>query len=226
MCHRFLLTTDLSELSHRFQIGQVMFPYQPRFRNVPTQPVSVIIAEREGRKLEEHRWGLVPFWAKDAVNADSAVIHEKPAYRKMFSNQRCVIPGNGFYVWKRKGKARQPVRIEMNDKRAFGMAGLYEVWKDARGGEYRTCTVITSVSNRLVYEYDERMPAILNERDIDAWLDPAMNGEPDYLQSLLKPYAPDDMQAYLEPTRSLPGDEGAEELLEEPPAKYAMMIKK
>lgn len=226
MCNRFSLTTELSELSRHFQIGHVMFPYKPRFHNTPTQPISVILAERERRKLEEHRWGLVPFWAKDAVNADSALIHEKPAYRKMFSKQRCVIPSNGFYVWKWKGKVKQPVRIEMNDKHAFGMAGLYEIWKDAKGGEYRTCTVITTVSNRLVYEYDERMPVILNERDIDAWLDPGMNGDMDYLQSLLKPYAPDRMQAYLESTRSLLIKEGAEELIEEPPAKYAMMIKK
>ncbi|MBP1155684.1 MULTISPECIES: SOS response-associated peptidase [unclassified Paenibacillus] len=226
MCDRFSLTTELHVLSHHFQIGEVHFAYKARSHIVPTQQVSVIIPAKEHRRLEEHRWGLVPFWAKDAVNADSAIIHEKPAYRKMFSKQRCVIPCNGFYVWESKGKNKKPIRIEMKDKRVFGMAGLYEIWKDARGREYRTCTVMTTVSNRLIYEYDERMPVILNERDIDAWLDPQMNGEPDFLQSLLKPYAPDRMKAYSELPRSrvIVGKE-EELLIEEPPAKYAMIKK-
>lgn len=225
MCDRFSLTAELPALSQHFQIGQVDFTYKARSHIIPTQQVSVIIAEKEHRKLEEHRWGLVPFWAKDAVHADSAVIHEKPAYRKMFSKHRCVIPCSEFYVWESKGKNKQSIRIQLKDKRMFGMAGLYEIWKDARGGEYRTCTVMTTVSNRLIYEYDERMPAILNERDIDAWLDPKMNEEPDFLQSLLKPYAPDRMRAYPELSRNRVPREKEEELIEEPPAKYVLLKK-
>jgi len=51
------------------------------------------------------RWGLIPFWAKDAsggsrmINARSETAAEKPAFRKSFEQRRCIIPADGFYEW-------------------------------------------------------------------------------------------------------------------------------
>ncbi|XOK64383.1 SOS response-associated peptidase [Paenibacillus elgii] len=224
MCERFSLTAELPELSERYRIGQVTYAYKPRYNIAPTQQVAVIVRGAESRMLEEHRWGLVPFWGKDAVNADSAAVHEKPAYRKLFGKQRCIIPSNGFYVWKTEGKTRRPIRIVMKDRGVFAIAGLYEVWKDSRGGETRTCTVMTTRSNRLVFDYDERMPVILDERDVETWLDPTMNGEPDRLQSLLRPYAPERMYAYPVSRRVADPLVESEECVEEAaPPKYALL---
>jgi putative SOS response-associated peptidase YedK len=52
---------------------------QQRYNAAPTQDLPVVIRDRETgeRRLEALRWGLIPFWAKDAkigfstINADN-----------------------------------------------------------------------------------------------------------------------------------------------------------
>ncbi|MGF7032370.1 putative SOS response-associated peptidase YedK [Paenibacillus mucilaginosus] len=223
MCERFSLSSPLQEVSERFGIRQVRFAYTPRFNIAPTQPVSVIVPHKGERMLEEHRWGLVPFWGKDAVNADSSAVHEKPAYRKLFAQQRCIIPSNGFYVWKTVKKKREPLRVVLKEGGLFGMAGLYEIWKDTRGKEYRTCTVMMTRANRLVFEYDERMPVILDDAAMDDWLDPLRNGQTDFLQSLLQPYAPERMRAYAVSPEVAGREELGAEDVEPVPGRMAWM---
>lgn len=197
MCKRISLTTDLSSLSSQFRIGEVTFAYTPQETIEPTQSMPVVTYKEGERQLEEFRWGLVPFWAKDAVHADSQLVHEKPAYRRMFAKQRCVIPCTGYDLIKKEGKKQVPMRVTLKDTGSFGVAGLYEIWKDTRGGEYRTCTVMTTRPNRLLYEYEEYMPVILNRDEMDEWLDDSRSN-PEYLHHLLKPYDPDAMElSYL-----------------------------
>ncbi len=45
-----------------------------------------------------------------------------------------------------------------------------------------------------------RMPVILRARDYAAWLDPAMT-DPENAQALLRPYSPDEMEAFAVSTR-------------------------
>lgn len=193
MCNRISLTTELSKLTDQFRIDPIDFTYEPRDAFEPTQALPVIIRHNEHNRLEEFRWGLVPFWAKDAVLADSQLVHEKPAYRKMFAKQRCIIPCNGYELVKKRGKKSVRLRVSLKDEDTFGVAGLYEIWKDTRGAEYRTCTVMTTRPNRLVYEHEDYMPVILNQEETALWLDDKQ-GNPDALQRLLKPYDPNAME--------------------------------
>lgn len=193
MCKRISITTELSSLSSQFRIQEVGFSYTPCATVEPTQELPVVVRHHQERRLEQFRWGLVPFWAKDAVYADSDLVHEKPAYRRMFAKRRCIIPCNGYEVVKREGKKQTPLRVALKEQGTFGIAGLYEIWLDSRGGEYRTCTVMTTRPNRLVHEYEEYMPVILGQDEMEEWLDDSRR-DPDYLQDLLKPYDPDQME--------------------------------
>ncbi|TVY07268.1 SOS response-associated peptidase [Paenibacillus cremeus] len=225
MCDRYSLSVELSELTDYFQIASVRSAYQPRYNIAPTQSVAAIVNVEGERRLESFRWGLMPFWAKDAVNADSESVMEKRAYRRMFSKQRCIIPCNGFYMWRHEGKVSQPVRIVLKDQGVFGMAGLYDIWQTPSGNEIRTCTLMTTRSNRLIYDYAPAMPAILREEEMASWLDPARNKEPDYLQTLLKPYHPERMRAYPVTPRLSDLSLESEECFDEAslPAKYALL---
>ena len=54
----------------------------------------------------------------------------------------------------------------MKDGVAFGIAGLWENWKDPVSGEWiRTFAVITTDANELVADIHDRMPAILAPGD-------------------------------------------------------------
>ena len=171
--------------------------FEPRFNVAPTQPIAVVRL-RPGstppqRELTPLRWGLIPGWAKDPsignrlINARSETAAAKPAFRAAFRRRRCLIPADGFYEWKRQGKAKQPWFIQMADEHLFGMAGLWETWEGPDNSLIESCTILTTEPNALMEPIHDRMPVILPREAYDKWL----GSEPDSsesLQRLLVPY--------------------------------------
>src|ERR1700733_6590865 len=127
----------------------------PRYNIAPTQPVPIIRQHpREPyRELSVVRWGLVPSWAKDLsgsaqmINARSETAATKPAFRDALASRRCLVPADGFYEWKRTGKAKQPYCFEVNDGQAFAFAGIWERWKDPSGQWIKSCSILTTTPN-------------------------------------------------------------------------------
>jgi putative SOS response-associated peptidase YedK len=58
------------------------------------------------------------------INARSETAATKPAFRESLKSRRCLIPADGFYEWKRDGKAKQPYCFEVNNGRFFAFAGI------------------------------------------------------------------------------------------------------
>jgi putative SOS response-associated peptidase YedK len=80
---------------------------------------------------------------------------------------------DGFFEWKAiKGqKAKQPYAISNEGRRPFGLAGIWENWKEPDSGEWiRTFAVITTNSNELVADIHDRMPVILAPSGYERWL--------------------------------------------------------
>ena len=147
----------------------------------------------EGRELALLRWGLVPSWAKDPsignrmINARAETVATKPSYRAAFKRRRCLVPADGYYEWKKTGKAKQPYLIRLQDERPFAMAGLWESWQDAGGAALQTFTIITTEANEATCDIHNRMPVILSPGDYPLWLDPEFE-RAEQLQELLQPY--------------------------------------
>ncbi|KIL39107.1 hypothetical protein SD70_21980 [Gordoniibacillus kamchatkensis] len=198
MCERFSLTTDMPELVREFRIDKTLVFYKPRYNVSPTQSIPAIVASGKERWLDEFRWGLVPFWGKDAVNSDSLTADEKRALKRIYTKNRCIIPCDGFYAWRTSedGRRRQPMRVVTTNRRVFGMAGIFEVWRAPQGDyELRTCTLLTTAPNRLVSPMSDRMPVILDQDGIDQWLDPSLTDK-NRLRFLLRPAPAETMRAY------------------------------
>jgi putative SOS response-associated peptidase YedK len=103
------------------------------------------------------------------INAKCETVATLPTFRDAYRLRRCILPVDGFYEWKAiKGqRAKQPYAIAMKDGSPFGIAGLWENWKDPASGEWiRTFAVITTDANELVAEIHDRMPTILAPRAI------------------------------------------------------------
>ncbi len=191
MCSRYFLDADGNVIAYTFQV-----PAEPRIvrrANIaPTQEAPVIRVAREGagREVAMLRWGLVPFWAKDRsiahklINARSESAMEKPAFREAFRARRCAIPASGFYEWTGAPKYRVPHAITVEGRPIVAFAGLWERWKDAAGEKVETYTILTTAANAFVSPMHDRMPAILEERDIEAWL----TAPPAEAARLLRPY--------------------------------------
>jgi putative SOS response-associated peptidase YedK len=80
---------------------------------------------------------------------------------------------DGFLEWRaiKGARAKQPYAIAMKDGSPFGLAGLWENWKNLKTGEWeRTFAIITVPSNELVAQIHDRMPAILKPASYARWL--------------------------------------------------------
>ena len=94
-------------------------------------------------------------------------------------------------------QAKQPYAIAMKDGSPFGLAGLWENWKNPKTGEWeRTFAIITVPSNELVREIHNRMPAILEPKSYERWL--GLENDP---HDLLITYPPEPMTMWPVSTR-------------------------
>ncbi len=205
MCGRFTLRTPANLLVERFMLDSTP-DLAPRYNIAPTQDVAVVRATPEaGRQLALLRWGLIPSWAKDPkignrmINARGESVAEKPSFRSAFKRRRCLVLADGYYEWRKIGKAKQPYWIRMQDERPFGLAGLWETW---RGGDdiVESCTIITTSANELTKQIHDRMPVILDDGDYELWLDPSVQDR-QLVEPLLRPY--DDGEMTFDPVSTV-----------------------
>jgi putative SOS response-associated peptidase YedK len=204
MCDRYTQTADARTLAGRFRLAKLGADVRPRWNMAPGQDAPVVVLEG-GRRLGIYRWGLIPAWAKDPTlgaklfNARADTAADKPSFRGPFQRRRCLVPADGFYEWRKAGKAKVPVRFTRSDGAPFAFAGLWDEWPSPEGGTLRTFTVLTTEPNALVAPVHDRMPVILTEAGEDAWLDPgAKTAE---LRPLLVPYDAAGMRAQDASTR-------------------------
>jgi len=198
MCGRYTLSSPSDDIALLFDL-QELIPIPPRYNLAPTQEAAVVrvAAPGEPRRLDFLKWGLIPYWAKEAaignrmINARAESVAEKPAYKFSFKKKRCLIPADGFYEWRPEGKLKQPYLIRRKDRKPFAFAGLWSTWKDPeREQPVETFTILTTDANDFLRPLHDRMPVILQKDEFDLWLDPKIE-DAARLQPLLDP-APGD----------------------------------
>ena len=79
--------------------------------------------------------------------------------------------------------------IAMRDRSPFGIAVLWENWKNPQGEWVRTFAILTTPANELVGTLHDRMPAVLAPADYDRWLGTELDP-----RDLLQPF-PSDLMA-------------------------------
>lgn len=85
-------------------------------------------------------FGLIPAWSKDGknyratYNARSETIFSKPSYRHAWKKrQLAIVPTAAFY--EPNYETGKPIRwrIEREDRKPFGVAAIYDQWKNPNG---------------------------------------------------------------------------------------------
>ena len=198
MCGRFTLTKDKDEIAERFEIHIDPAMFSKTYNAAPSQTVPMT-TNTEPEQASFHKWGLIPYWAKDEsisnklINARGETIAEKPSFRDAAEKRRCLVVTDGFYEWQRSGGEKQPYRITLADESLFTFAGLWESWKAQDGRDVRTFTIITTEPNALMKPIHNRMPVMLTPENERMWIsDEPLEG----VMHLLQPYNEKEMNAY------------------------------
>jgi putative SOS response-associated peptidase YedK len=147
------------------------------------------------------RWGLVPYWAKDAkigystINARAEEAQAKPAFRDALRKRRCLVPADAFYEWQNlTPKSRQPFAIGLRSGEPFAFAGLWESWRPKDAEPLETFTILTTDPNEALEPIHNRMPVILEPKDYQRWVEPA---DAERLPvDLMRPYPAERMVAW------------------------------
>ncbi|MFC2112685.1 SOS response-associated peptidase [Bacteroidota bacterium] len=210
MCYTVNINLTRNQLEQRFG---ARFTEPSSFRpgyyfNAFEIPDLPVIQVEDPESIGMLKWGLIPFWVRDAAaaedirrktfNARMETILEKPSFRESAKSRRCLVLCKGFYEWQQRDKEKIPHYIYLQGEPPIAMAGLYENWTDRETGEMiRTCTIITTAANSMmekIHNTKKRMPLILGPGDEKFWIDPDLSPEKAY--SYLKPVAAEQMAAH------------------------------
>jgi putative SOS response-associated peptidase YedK len=169
----------------------------------PSQELLVIRRNHKTGEvsLDPLRWDLIPYWRKNRaggrkpINAKYETVRDLPTFCDAYRVCRCIVPVDGFFEWKAiKGqKAKQPYAIAMKAGAPFGIAGIWENWKEPASGEF---AIITTDSNEFVADIHHRKPVILAPADYACWL-----GEEPDPRDLMRPFPADLMRMWPIATR-------------------------
>lgn len=210
MCFTVNVNLVKDEIENRFGAS---FPdrdrYQPSYYyhafGLPELPV--VTSGSPGR-IDLMKWGLIPFWTKtisDAneiryktFNARAESLFSKPSFSSPAKSKRCLIPVKGFFEWQHTEAGKIPWYIYHFNDEIFSLAGIYDQWTENTTGEvFNTFSVITTDANDMmavIHNSKKRMPAILDKKSENLWLDPRLSQEE--VSDLLKPCPSEVLKAH------------------------------
>ena len=171
MCGRYVVKNPVTK-TIKLVKSAIQVDDTENYNAHPYQKLPVIKRYKNGNTLEYLKWGLVPAWAKDKdfkalINARLETIDEKVSFKKLIKLTRCIAVADGFYEWKREEKYKVPYYFLREDKKIIYIAAIYE------NNEF--CLITEQASNN-VNEIHHRQPVIINENDINRYLNLELDG--------------------------------------------------
>lgn len=196
MCGRYVVFTDEENDELIEIINGINERYKTEASNMktgeifPTDTAPVITGALDNsRDLHLFKWGF-PNYMKSGqviINARCETLCEKPTFRKLIPQGRCVVPASGFYEWKAAdgaSKKKDKYLIRASGSGLIYFAGLYGSFSDKTGILSNRFVIITTDANPQMSQIHNRMPVILDKAGAMAWTGKGNTN----LDSLLRPY--------------------------------------
>ena len=162
-------------------------PYNIEYNAAPTKKLPVIANTASGG-LSHFYWGAISKWSNNKSISNRLIVAElsqvasKPSLKNNLVTKRCLVPANGFYMWKKVGKkSKRPYYFSLKKDRIFSFPALWEDYEDMDGKIHHTFKLIISDNMTGLQDYGDKFPLILepkyeqnwlnNETGIDGWLE-------------------------------------------------------
>jgi len=207
MCGRFTQPGDIEiirDLKVQYGVdvnadpGDAAPPVNREQTLIPFNDVNVIFTGREGViRLGAMYWQLIQPWNEEFksrytcfnVRMESMI---KQHNERLLREQRCILPVRSFFETRKIGgvavKPKESYEFALKSGKLVPLGGIYAVWvnpEDENDRRY-SCSIITLEPNEIVGEVHDRMPLVLDEPAVKAWLDPLVT-DFDELMGLIRP---------------------------------------
>ncbi len=216
---RYGRKTDIVEawreiIEERKRNGEPVRELAEGLYNIPAYADPMCMAITDSEQLQVMQWGYVSH--KTTSPADEQKIEKKDLYKNAraegifttwpyrfsIAHKRCIIPSTGYFEWHHNpDKSTQPYFIFDSRREIFPMGAVYDEWVNRATNErLLSYSIITTGAIPKLAEihnggkFPARMPLILADADLDAWLDPELPEK--RIAELMKAYGEQSMDAY------------------------------
>lgn len=172
MCGRFTLTLNQKDIqnyisTHFNTIIKGEGITYPHYNIAPSMDVLSVLFDGKDYRAGYLTWGFKGFDQSDfnVINIRTETMHEKPMF-KAHTHKRCVVLADGYYEW----VDGTPKRVTRQDHKIFGLAALWNISTNKRGQKEKTVGLLTKSAHDIFKEVHPRMPIILNQDQIKAYL--------------------------------------------------------
>jgi len=180
---KYAIYSDVDQMVSYFGL-ETLEELSANYNTYPTQKLPVIKAAGQ---LDYHYWGLPPGAAKNKslskrlFNLEVSDIQNRPVYQKQFKSRRCLIPCNGFFLWKTIGKKKKSAHFfRLPETPLFAIAGIWDDYEDIDGNSSLTFNMIVRDSDENLQEFSDVSPLIIPVNLFEEWL----SNEAEYLKIL------------------------------------------
>jgi putative SOS response-associated peptidase YedK len=196
MCYSTRQTRKVEKLENHYRVTRLLGNTKIEddlilyHSNGFTHPLMWVIPQEERTSITPAMWGIMPSnksgadheqYYKESVrfgaglNAQSEKLFNHFIYKYSALSKRCIIPVDGFFEpHTAPKKFKIPFYFERKDSDIMSLAGIYTTTKDG----FNTFTILTKPATPLfakIHNTKNRRPVILNDEDIDVWLDNSLN---------------------------------------------------
>lgn len=131
-----------------------------------TVPIGTMRAGSNRLEMRPMAWGLPKWDGKGVIiNARAETVVQKPMFRRAILANRAVIPTSGFYEWRAEpGQAQKTRYLFRHPKDSLlHLAGFFTTSPER-------FAVLTTAANASVAPYHDRMPVIIERREVEDWI--------------------------------------------------------
>ncbi|MGL1886479.1 MAG: SOS response-associated peptidase [Reichenbachiella sp.] len=176
MIDRYAIYSDFKEINERFGLKGDEFTV-PNYNASPSQQLPVI-ANKSKKGLSFFFWGTNKEWSNNKsispklLSADSVQLVQKSIFKTALESRRCIVPVNGFYLWRLYSKKRKtPHYFHNTAENIIALPGIWEEYEDMDGKVNYTFRILEIPNYLGQPEFGDFMPAVLPKAMESKWLD-------------------------------------------------------
>lgn len=176
MIDRYAIYSDFSTILDRFDLQGDEFTV-PNYNAAPAQALP-IISNTNLQEISFFFWGASREMSNNRpiseklLSANKNQLLSKALFKSSLEKRRCLIPINGFYLWKRYGKkSKIPHYFFIPDSEIICLPGIWEENEDIEGNLHYTFRIIETVNYINTPEFGQSMPVIMPKEMESIWLD-------------------------------------------------------